>query len=550
VTTPDSLSHDAAPTEFIDADETRSFDSSQIATRHSPIHLSREEARWLAVAAQRLDRRPPARRRRDKTLLIETIRAIGCLQLDTISVISRTHETVLWSRVGPYDPADLKALHYPDGELFEYWLHAAALAPIEFFPFMREYMAARAASDGWHRENREIMDRVLDTIRTHGPVSSRDFERPEGPAPEAWSWWGGKPERHALNFLWWHGELMVLKRDGFQRSYELTERVHPLAFEGLPPDDASHRRWIMAYAVSALGVATPAWAADYFRTSGQCHVPVRLALAELRAMAAEGLIAPVVADWTTDPVWIGHKEVALLGELRAGRKRPVLTTLLSPFDNLIWHRGRTASLFQFDYRIECYTPAPKRRYGYYSLSILHRGSLVGRLDPSYDRRARVLTIRSLHLEPIVRPTEQLAAAIAASLHDLLNFLRGPGHRNHHNRPARVWPGRATRHRDTRIRTERSRNAGANDSSSSSLTQPPVRGLRIVDFRQRGPIHLQVHRGALHTVDRPRWDIQVEVRPIRLPDEDVVRMHLANRPKDRPIERNDRDSDIDRRIALC
>ncbi len=424
MTTSDSRFLDAAPPVSSDVDEARSDASDLVATRHSPIHLSREEARWLAVAAQRLDRRPPARQRRDKALLLDTIRAIGCLQLDTISVISRTHETVLWSRVGPYDPAELRALHYPDGDLFEYWLHAAALAPIEFFPYMREYMTTRAASDGWHRENRAVMDRVLDTIRERGPVSSRDFERPEGPAPGPWSWWGGKPERHALNFLWWHGEVMVLKRDGFQRSYDLTERVLPHAFNGLPPDEASHRRWIMTYAMSALGVATPAWAADYFRTSGQPHVPVRLAHAELQAMAAEGLIAPVIVDWTTDPVWIGHKEIALLGELRAGRKRPVLTTLLSPFDSLIWHRGRTASLFEFDYRIECYTPAPKRRYGYYSLSILHRGRLVGRLDPSYDRRARVLTIRSLHLEPMVRPSERLAAAIAASLHDLLTFLRG------------------------------------------------------------------------------------------------------------------------------
>jgi uncharacterized protein YcaQ len=116
--------------------------------------------------------------------------------------------------------------------------------------------------------------------------------------------------------------------------------------------------------------------------------------------------------------------ISRLADLRAGRGRPTLTTLLSPFDNLIWYRPRTAALFGFEYRIECYTPAPKRRYGYYNLPILHRGRLVGRVDPSYDRRARLLTIKAAHLEPSVRPTPALVGAVAGALIDLAGFLGG------------------------------------------------------------------------------------------------------------------------------
>jgi uncharacterized protein YcaQ len=402
--------------------------TSRSSSQPAPIELTKDEARYLAVIAQRLDRRPPARQPRDRALLLDTIRTIGCLQLDSISVISRTHETVMWSRVGPYDVAELNALHYPDGALFEYLVHAAALAPIEFFPYFRRKMAYYRGegrdSQGWQHQNRDVLNRVLAVAREKGSVSSRDFDRPEGRVLAPWEWYGGKPERQALDALWANGELMVLKREGFQRTYAPTEQITPGAHDGPLPSIEEQRRWFVTRAVAALGVATPAWVKDYFRTGGMAYVPNREVAAELQALGAEGKVIPASVPGLRGPIWIGNKEIDILAELRAGRRRPTLTTLLSPFDNLTWHRGRTAELFEFAYRIECYTPAQKRKYGYYSLPILHRGRLVGRLDPSYDRRARVLTIRSLHLEPSIRPTEPLAAAVAGTLHDLLTFLKG------------------------------------------------------------------------------------------------------------------------------
>ena len=394
--------------------------------------LSLDEARVLSVVAQRLDRRPPRATDRAvvKARLLETIRALGCVQIDTISVVARSHETVLWSRVGAYDPALLAELHHPDGALFEYWAHAAALVPIEMFPYFRRFMAHAEevyAGDGsWARANADVLERVLATVRERGPVGSRDFERPEGPRPAPWAWWGGKPDRRALDHLWTVGELMVLKREGFQRVYELTERVLPGELAAVEPTEEERRRFFTERALRALGVATPRWAADYFRAGSRPHVPPRAVAAELAALEAEGLARRVTIPGFLEPgpVWVAAEMLPRLAELRADRGWPTLTTLLSPFDSLVWHRGRALALFGFDYRLESYTPAPKRRYGYYTLPILHRGRLVGRLDPVYDRRRRVLTVKAVHLEPEVRATATLAGAVAGALRDYVGFLGG------------------------------------------------------------------------------------------------------------------------------
>jgi hypothetical protein len=412
-----------------DIENPRSVD---VADEAGPESLTLEEARALATIAQRLDRRPPPARTRRllKERLLATIRALGCVQLDTISVVARSHETVLWSRLGPYDPALLAELHHPDGALFEYWAHAAAIVPIEAFPYFRRAMASyRSRYEGpgsWAAQHEATLDRVLATVRAAGPSGSRHFARPDGPRPEPWAWWGGKPDRQALDHLWSRGDLMVLRRDGFQRVYDLTERVLPGAFDREPPSEAEQRRYFVGTAVTALGLATPRWVADYFRTGGRPHVPPAAAAAELAALEGEGLARRVVVPGVDEPTWLDAALLPRLADLRAGRGRPTLTTLLSPFDNLIWHRGRTAALFGFDYRLESYTPAERRRYGYYTLPILHRGRLVGRVDPAYDRRTRVLNVKVVHLEPGVRPSASLVAALAAALRDLTRFLGGDG----------------------------------------------------------------------------------------------------------------------------
>lgn len=391
-----------------------------------PMVCTRDEARLLSVIAQRLDRRP--RGKPAKELLLETIRHLGCVQLDTISVVARSHETVLWSRVGAYDPADLAALHFPDGALMEYWAHAAALVPIEAHPYFRRNMARYVGPNSpyadWAAEHAETIEHVLAAIRERGPLTSRAFERPDGPRPPAWTWYGGKPARAALELLWTRGDLMILRRNGFERVYDLTERVLPNGYAGELPTIEEQRRSFVSRALRALGVATARWTADYFRTGGRAHVSARDAAQELQQMADEGLAVPLDIPELKQPVWLDPALLPTLEELRAGRGRPTLTTLLSPFDNLNWYRERTAALFGFDYRLEMYIPEPKRLYGYYTMLILHRGRLVGRLDPVYRRKERIFTVKIAHLEPGVRVTDRLAAAVAASLRDYCAFLGG------------------------------------------------------------------------------------------------------------------------------
>ena len=395
------------------------------------LELTRNEAQALAVIAQRLDRRP-FRRKPTGDDILDVFRHLGTIQLDTISVISRSHETVLWSRLGPYDRDILPALYAPGNALTEYLAHAASILPTEFLPLFRPYMEkARAATGGWGAEpdSQAIMRAVVDRISEAGPMSSRDFETPEGAERAGlWEWWGNKPERRALSSLWIRGDLMIHQRDrGFARYFDLPERVAPGFWEGDAISGEEQERALLRHAIRALGVTTARWASDYFRTGGPAHVSMTRTRELLHEFAAEGTLLPVTVPGIDEPAWMDPALTERLELLREGKGKPTLTTLLSPFDNLIWNRPRGEQLWDFYYRLECYVPAPKRQYGYYSLPILHRGKIVGRLDPSFDRRKGVLTIKALHLEPGVTPSASLAKAIAGAIEDLLAFLGGePG----------------------------------------------------------------------------------------------------------------------------
>ncbi|MGB3329683.1 MAG: crosslink repair DNA glycosylase YcaQ family protein [Thermomicrobiales bacterium] len=392
----------------------------------SPVlSLSRDEARWIAVAAQGLDRRP-FRRRPTKADLLATIRAIEYVQLDTISVISRSHETVLWSRLGPYDPSLIADLYDPDHAITEYWAHAAAIIPLDLLPLFRGYMEKRRTGDDWRLkpENVAAIERLRGVMRDEGPVSSLDFDAPEDATTHEWDWYGKKPERAALGYMWTHGDAIVRRRDGFRRVFDLPEHIIPGFWDGEAMPEQDVQRELGLRAVRALGVMTPNWLANYFRSGGPVHLPMAAAKQLLPQFEREGIVTRIEVPGIAGPTWIDTAQLPRLDDLRSGRSRPTLTTLLSPFDNLTWNRQRGETLWDFPYRIEVYTPAPKRVYGYYSLPILHRGRIVGRLDPSFDRKTKVLTIKALHLEPHVKATPALGRAIAGAIQDLLRFLGG------------------------------------------------------------------------------------------------------------------------------
>ncbi|HET8554066.1 MAG TPA: crosslink repair DNA glycosylase YcaQ family protein [Rhodanobacteraceae bacterium] len=373
------------------------------------VELSHGQARLLHLAAQGLLHKP--RRRPSRTLLEQAIARMQMLQIDTIHVVARSPYLVLFSRVGDYPAAWLDDL-LGDGRIAECWAHEACFVTAEDYPLHR---AARPLRDNhWamrrarrmHAEHADSMQRLLDQVREHGPVRSSDFTR-AGRA--AGTWWDWKPEKRWLEAWFALGELMVARRDRFQRIYDLAEKVTARHAVGSAPADAADaRRQMLARSVRALGVARTRWVADYFRLG-------KATQDEMHDLHRAGEILPVRVHGWDKPAWIHRVHAELARRAAAGRLRATHTTVLSPFDPVIWDRARVRGMFGFDYTLECYLPAHRRRHGYFVLPLLHRGRLVGRLDAKAHRRDGVFEVRTISLEPDVAATDDLANALAAAI---------------------------------------------------------------------------------------------------------------------------------------
>ena len=386
------------------------------------LELTMKQARRLMIGAQFLAGPVPKRPTRKR--MWETIQQLGALQIDSISVVERSHHLVLWSRLGSHPTEWLYELHGRERALFEYWAHACAYVPIEFYgPFRRrmldsDRLRGKRAKE-WIAENQDVLDHVVEFIREHGAVSARTFDPPKGAEkPEAWAWYGNKPTNLALDILWTNGTLMIDRREGFQRFYDLTERIHPDWDDQIHlPTEQEALDEVATRTLRALGVATAGWLPDYFRSSSPSGlIPRRRSQQVLERLIELDVAVPARVRGLDD-------EVIVWKDLLDRRIRPSRTTLLSPFDSLIWDRRRTSELFDFEIKLEAYTPRNKRRYGYFSLPILHRDELVGRLDPKVDRKTKILLIRSLHLEPafLGRDDERFYGALAETLEDFRAF---------------------------------------------------------------------------------------------------------------------------------
>jgi uncharacterized protein len=376
--------------------------------------ISIQMARNLMLAAQGLDRSPdePA----VKAAVLEAVRRMYLLQIDTIHVVARSPYLVLWSRLGDYQPEWLDEL-LAEGALFEYWAHAMCFIPIEDYPLYRRRMLD-AIQDKvwpykwamkWAREHPKVVERVRAHLQENGAVRSAEFEN-KSHIPGGW--WNWKEEKDALETMLLTGEVMIARRQNFQRVYELRERVLPGWDDATIPSSDELHRTLALRTVSALGIAVPAWVPDYFRQPKK-GMPGRLEM-----LAQEGLLLKVDVEGFEEPAYVHPDRVDMIEEAASGVLEPTLTTLLSPFDPLVWDRQRASELFDFDYKIECYTPAAKRRYGYFSLPILHRGQIVGRLDPKAHRKQGMFEIKALHLEPGVPVDERLVSDLADVLQRL------------------------------------------------------------------------------------------------------------------------------------
>lgn len=370
-----------------------------------------EAAARLFLARQGLER--PFSRTLGERTLAEFVAGVGGVQLDSINVVARAHELTLWSRFGPYDRAELERLVYGRRALFEYWAHAACLVAASDLPAwaraMADYKRRHTGWSTWLKAHPRVLRRVLDAVARRGPLSSSDFERPKSQGKTT-GWWDWKPAQHALHYLWMTGRLGVHSRASFQKRYDLAERVLPRAE---PIARAEFPRWHLRKTLRALGAAAEADLPRYLTFPKLAPAERRRALAR---MLKDGEAVELAVEGRPGRWYALAEDVPALDAPPAPRG----TTLLSPFDSLLWHRGRAKALFGFDYTIEVYVPAPKRKYGYYSLPILHDGRLIGRLDAKNHREERRLAARAVHFES--RPDDAALAGTAAALRSLARFL--------------------------------------------------------------------------------------------------------------------------------
>ena len=385
--------------------------------------ISRTTARRLAITRQRLAGDPPPATAEG---IMEVVRDLGCLQLDPISAVARSHQLVLWSRLGEYNLGDLDKLLFEDRQLFEYWAHVASIVLTEDYPIhswrMRNYVPTDIGNPWskrvreWMEQNQELRDFVLAELTEKGALLSRELEL-DGVDPKHWvssGWTSGRNVSRMLDFLWSQGQIMVADRSGLQKKWDLTERVLPdwTPREQIEADEVTRRA--AQKSLRALGVATEKQIKDHFTRGRYPNLP-----AVLKQLEAEGRIIPVKIADVKGAYYLHVDDLPLCDRIEAGAYNG-RTTLLSPFDNLICDRNRTEALWDFLFRIEIYVPADKRQFGYYVLPILHDDRLIGRVDPQYNRKTRTLHIQHVYAEADAPP--EAAADIRAAIVSLATFI--------------------------------------------------------------------------------------------------------------------------------
>ena len=374
------------------------------------LRVPARAVRRLAVRNQRLAG-PWPRRRPDEAALLETARALRCLQLDPTNVVARSHELVLFSRHGAYDVDRFERLAYGARSLFEYWAHEASLVLTEDLPLHRHMMRSWSHGprmEAWWADNAAFRAHILERLRADGPLRAREIEDRSVRPWESTGWTHARSVARMLDFMWVRGRVGIGGRDGNQRLWDLMERcLPPDAPDGELPERAVVAR-AAELAVRALGAARPAHIRAHF-TRGRYP--------GLEEVLSEGPFVPVAVEGLGDDWCVHEADVETLQSLANGDFSG-RTALLSPFDNLLCDRGRTTALFGFAHKLEIYTPKAQRRWGYFVLPVLDRDRLVARADLAIDRRAHRLIVHALHAEPGLRRGARLPRAIRRELERL------------------------------------------------------------------------------------------------------------------------------------
>ena len=345
----------------------------------------------------------------------EVVRRLGYVQIDTIAVIERAHHHVLWTRLPTYEVAQLDRAQGEERQILEYWSHAAAYLPMEDYRFcLPRMVASRRRHAAWFRSHKSLTQHVLQRIRAEGPRRAADFEAE--PGHRAGPWWDWKPAKLALEYLFHAGDLLVTYRRGFQKYFDLAERVLPSHVNTTKPTPLTYGRHLIRRTLECHGLATEqeiTYLKSYARTA------VRQAV---QTMTEQGTLLPVTVEGLSEVYFVqpDHLEQTLTVSPDSAPTAAAVR-LLSPFDNLVIQRKRLQQLFGFHYQIECYVPAAKRQYGYFCLPILWGECFVGRVDPKAHRSTGRLEVLSFSVDSELRGNADFWTAFSQALQTFATF---------------------------------------------------------------------------------------------------------------------------------
>ena len=387
------------------------------------MKISQETARKFILWKQAFHSQPNP----EKSEILNIIRRLGCVQIDTINVVERSHYMTFWSRLGPYNKETLDQLLHPDRKVFEYWAHAASIIPIEhyryFTPTMKQNrQRMHAQAERSLKGKTHLLDEVLEQIRQNGPMSSKDFKQ-ERQRGKRTGWWNWKPAKTALEILFNAGILMIAYRKNFQRYYDLTENVLPPNIDLAEPSPEERRRFFTEKTIDAWGVAQPTDIPSYYyRWSTRASLGKEELEQTLQDLLRDDAVMEITIGGLSDPYYMLTKDCKVAQDIAEGDVEGFnRVTFISPFDNLTWNKSRTQAFFNFTPKLEAYFPKEKREYGYYNMNILYGDQIVGRLDPKAHRDKHMIEVKSLHLEQDLKPNTEFKEKLEDAFRSFMEF---------------------------------------------------------------------------------------------------------------------------------
>ena len=369
--------------------------------------ISKKQARILALTSQGL-LQPDFGKGKKATLA--AIKLLGYVQIDTLSIVARAHHHALWSRLPDYNESFLNDLLEKDKAVFEYWSHAASYLPMSDYRFSlpRKKLYADGKSH-WFGQDKKMNKYVLDRIKSEGSLQSKDFEHKR---VDPGNWYEWKPAKRALEQLFMEGKLMVVRRQGFQKVYDLTERVLPVNIDISMPTEKEIAEHLIRKAIQAHGIVTEN-EITYLRSG--LKIPVNKAL---KRLLVEGELLEIKIKGAEKSSFIKSEH-----QLKSLAQYTVKDSIhfLSPFDNALIQRKRVQQIFDFDYAIECYLPEAKRKFGYFTLPVLYGDMFAARFDPKADRATKIFYIKTIYFEKGFIPNETFNIQFAEKLKTFATF---------------------------------------------------------------------------------------------------------------------------------